>query len=109
VQSAAPRSSDLIYLLSSLTFENYGVVQSTYNYFYGTVYVGYFETLNVTTPYTSWAYDPFGPSPYYLFQDVNGAQVTPPSGMRSSVPLGGETSHPLLSPPCYIVVCFNLF
>eukprot|EP00731_Ephydatia_muelleri_P017942 Em0010g1040a len=55
----------------------------------GPVYVGYFETQNVTNPYTSWAYYPFGPSAYYLFQDVDGVLVTPPSGMRSSVPLGG--------------------
>ena len=99
VQKATPRPTNLPALLSSLTFDNYGVVQSTDSYVFGPVYVGYFETQNVTNPYTSWAYYPFGPSAYYLFQDVDGVLVTPPSGMRSSVPLGGEDSFLVLPHP----------
>ena len=40
-------------------------------------------------PYVSWA-DRDRAS--YLYHDVSGNLIHPPSGMRSSVPLGGEVS-----------------
>ena len=40
-------------------------------------------------PYLGWA--DIGKCPY-LYHDVGGDLVSPPSGMRSSVPLGGESS-----------------
>ncbi len=45
------------------------------------------EAQNVSGPYVGWA-DRYNFR--YLFHDVSGDLIPPPSGMRSSVPLGGE-------------------
>ncbi len=47
----------------------------------------YLEAQNVSGPYSGWA-DKRNCN--YLFHDVSGDLIPPPSGMRSSVPLGGE-------------------
>ena len=90
VQKVAPRPTDLVDLLSGLSFKNYGVVKSSDVYVFEPLTCTglYLEAQNVTGSYTSWS-DTYEKSSY-LFQSVAGILVHPPSGMRSSVPLGGE-------------------
>ena len=88
VQRAKLRPSDLVDLLTSLAFKNYGVVKSSDAYVWSDITCTYLEAQNVSDAYTSWA-DSYGQTSY-LFQSVGGVLVHPPTGMRSSVPLGGE-------------------
>ena len=92
VQRAQPHPSNLVDLLSSLMFKNYGIVKSSDVYVWSGIECTYLEAQNVTGSYTSWA-DTYGQTSY-LFQSVGGVLVHPPSGMRSSVPLGGEVCPP---------------
>ena len=88
VQKVTPRPTDLVDLLSSLSFKNYGIAKSSDVYVFNDLPCIYLEAQNVTSSYTSWS-DTYGESSY-LYQSVAGILVHPPSGMRSSVPLGGE-------------------
>ena len=47
----------------------------------------YLESQYVSGPYLGWADE--GKCPY-LYRDVVGDLLSPPSGVRSAVPLGGE-------------------
>ena len=82
----------LVSLLGNLTFKNYGVVKNTDRYTWQRVPILYLEAQNVSGPYVGWADTK---SANYLFHDVAGDMLHPPSGMRSSVPLGGKASSVL--------------
>lgn len=73
--------------LPKLKFLNQGVVHSTDVYTWKEQPCGYLEAQNVTTVRSSWIdSNKFN----YMYQSMAGAKmVPPPSGMRSSVPLGG--------------------
>jgi hypothetical protein len=79
----------LVSLLGNLTFKNYGVVKSSDRYTWQKIPCMYLESQNVSGPYLSWADRSYA---NYLYHNVSGDLVHPPSGMRSSVPLGGEVS-----------------
>lgn len=80
----------LIDLLGNLTFKNYGVVKSSDKYTWQEIPCAYLEAQNVSGPYVGWADRSHA---NYLYHDVSGDLIHPPSGMRSSVPLGGELSY----------------
>ncbi|XP_019852028.1 PREDICTED: uncharacterized protein LOC109581956 [Amphimedon queenslandica] len=92
VTNAAPlkfysQDESLVDLLGNLTFKNYGIVKSTDSYVWREIPILYLEAQNVSGPYLGWA-DTHQAN--YLFLEVSGPYLTnPPSGMRSSVPLGG--------------------
>ena len=50
----------------------------------------YLESQYVTGPYLAWTDTKRCP---YLYHNVGGDLVSPPLGMRSSVPLGGKSSR----------------
>ncbi len=82
------KDDPLVHLRQSLTFKNYryGIVKQSIRYVWNTCLCVYLELQNVSGPH-SWAdLDKCN----YLFHDVSGDLKAPPSGMRSSVPLGGE-------------------
>lgn len=93
VTNAAPlkyysQDESLVNLLGNLTFKNYGIVKSSDHFVWREIPILYLEAQNVSGPYLGWA-DTHQAN--YLFQDVSGPYLTnPPSGMRSSVPLGGK-------------------
>ncbi|XP_064405275.1 uncharacterized protein LOC135350425 [Halichondria panicea] len=76
----------LIELLQNLTFLNSGVVKNSDEFVWLNQRCQYLESQNVSGPYTGWA---DVNSVNYLFRDRGQNYVDPPSGMRSSVPLGG--------------------
>uniref|UniRef100_A0A1X7SQU2 Glycosyl-hydrolase family 116 N-terminal domain-containing protein n=1 Tax=Amphimedon queenslandica TaxID=400682 RepID=A0A1X7SQU2_AMPQE len=91
VTNAAPlkfysQDESLVNLLGNLTFKNYGIVRSSDQYVWEEIRISYVEAQNVSGPYLGWA--DIGHA-NYLFHDVSGDLTHPPSGMRSSVPLGG--------------------
>ena len=77
----------LIDALQKLVFKNYGVTRDTDKYTWKTIPCHYLESQNVTRPYIGWA---DVNQCNYLFRLVGEDLVHPPSGIRSSVPLGGE-------------------
>ena len=77
----------LIELLQNLTFLNSGVVKNSDEFVWLNQSCKYLESQNVSGPYTGWA-DVH--SVNYLFRRRGQIYVDPPSGMRSSVPLGGK-------------------
>ena len=56
----------------------------------------YLESQYVSGPYLGWA--DLDKSPY-LYRDVDGDLLSPPKGMRSAVPLGGECIVSFSGPP----------
>ena len=77
----------LIELLQNLTFLNSGVIKNSDEFVWLRQRCLYLESQNVSGPYISWA-DTH--SFNYLFRHRGQTYVDPPSGMRSSVPLGGK-------------------
>ncbi|CAD5124032.1 DgyrCDS12336 [Dimorphilus gyrociliatus] len=76
---------DLSQLLN-LEFANSGISKAGDVYQWKQLPCSYLESQNVTTIQQNWAnYKKFN----YLFQEKNGELIPPPSGIRSSVPLGG--------------------
>ncbi len=86
------RSKDepLVQLLGNLTFKNYGIVKSRDEFVWIPKPCRYLEAQNVSRPYMGWAVEE---TFNYLYHSVSGDLLHPPSGMRSSVPLGGECSR----------------
>lgn len=78
----------LIELLGNLTFKNSGIVKTSDKYTWQGIPCLYLESQNVSGPYVSWDDCAKGYA-NYLYHDVAGDLIHPPSGMRSSVPLGG--------------------
>ncbi len=78
----------LVHLLGNLTFKNYGVVKRSDQFRSRRIRCQYLEAENVTEPYRSWAGECS-----YLYHYVSGDWIPPPSGMRSSVPLGGKEAE----------------
>ena len=93
---------DLVDILGNLTFKNYGVVKSSDLYMWHVMPCLYLESQNVSGPYVGWADTGHC---NYLYHDVSGDLIHPPSGMRSSVPLGGEVSLCMCSPPHAVLYC----
>ena len=87
LSSARQDNSSLASLLAGLKFNNYGVVRSSDRFSWLAVPCAYLESQNVSGPYRGWA-DTGNCS--HLFRDVDGDLLHPASGLRSSVPLGGE-------------------
>ncbi len=81
------KDDPLVHLLQNLTFKNYGIVKQSDVYKSILTKCLYLEAQKVAGPYVGWA-DRYKCD--YLFHDVSGDLIPPPSGMRSSVPLGGE-------------------
>ncbi len=81
------KDDHLIHLLRNLMFKNYGVVRGSDRFVWKASPCQYLEAQNVTGPYMAWGNTDVC---NYLFRDVSGDLIPPPSGMRSSVPLGGE-------------------
>ena len=80
-------NTSLVDLLEQLEFYNYGTVSHTDSFEWSVTPCLYLESQNVSGPYVGWAdRQHFN----YLYQSVSGELLHPPSGMRSSVPLGGE-------------------
>ncbi len=77
----------LIELLQNLIFLNSGVVKNSDEFVWLKQKCLYLESQNVSGPYIGWA-DTY--SFNYLFRHRGQTYVDPPSGMRSSVPLGGK-------------------
>ena len=90
IPGATPtESKTLIEELDSLVFKNYGAVRKTDKFVWTEQACNYLEAHNVTGPYVGWA------ERYkcaYLYHELGGKLLHPPSGMRSSVPLGGQSS-----------------
>ncbi len=80
----------LVQLLGNLTFKNYGIVKSRDEFVWIPKPCWYLEAQNVSGPYVGWADQA---ACNYLYRSISGDLVEPPSGMRSSVPLGGECSR----------------
>ncbi|CAH1781975.1 unnamed protein product [Owenia fusiformis] len=72
--------------LGKLQFKNEGVVHKDDELIWKPLPCGYLEAQNVTTIQQNWITTK---KCNYLFQRKDGADVPPPSGMRSAVPLGG--------------------
>ena len=90
IPGASPtESKTLIEELDSLVFKNYGAVRKTDKFVWNQHPCHYLEAHNVTGPYRGWA--EVGTCTY-MFQEIGNEQFNPPSGMRSSVPLGGQSS-----------------
>ena len=84
-----PKSSTALSLvdqLYKLIFLNAGVATRKDEFVWKRINCGYLESQNVSLPYIGWA-DVGGTN--YLYQENDGYLVSPPSGMRSSVPHGG--------------------
>ena len=77
----------LVDLLENLTFKNYGLVKNSDKYTWHEIPCAYLEAQNVSGPYVGWADTTHA---NYLYRDVAGDLMHPPSGLRSSVPLGGK-------------------
>ena len=73
--------------LQKLIFKNYGIVRDTDRFAWKKIPCAYLESQNVTGPYVGWADTGMC---NYLYQLIGNDLVHPPSGMRSSVPLGGK-------------------
>ena len=83
-ECSTPQS--LVEQLQKLIFLNTGVVTRKDEFVWKNIRCGYLEAQNVSMPYSGWA-DKGHVN--YLHQKNSGYLVSPPSGMRSSIPHGG--------------------
>ena len=87
-ESSHGQSDPLSELLKSMVFKNSGTVKSTDEFVWQSQPCSYLESQNTSTVWTGW--DVTGKHNYLYQRLANGSLVAPPSGMRSSVPVGGE-------------------
>ncbi len=80
-------SGTLIEQLQKLRFLNSGLVKNTDEFVWLQQKISYLESQNVSGPYVGWA-DVHAAN--YLFKHQGEIFTDPPSGIRSSVPLGGK-------------------
>jgi len=76
----------LVEQLEKLTFLNYGLTSYNYEYVWDPINCVYLESQNVSGPYIGWVAKG---ETNYLYRAIDGKLIDPPSGMRSSMPLGG--------------------
>ena len=79
-------AQSLVGQLQKLIFLNTGVVTKKNEFVWKNFHCLYLESQNVSTPYISWT---DRGHVNYLHQKNSGYLVSPPSGMRSSIPHGG--------------------
>ena len=100
---SVPNSSttqSLVQQLHKLVFLNTGVATRKDEFVWKEIPCSYLESQNVSMPYIGWA-DSFKCN--YLYQENDGDLVSPPSGMRSSVPHGGTNSFMLFDVMIYLL------